>query len=157
MKTYRLENEMFDEIMFGVDNFINDETLQRLNTGLSKIKPYTHCVPYYNKAKFSFVSLDALKYFLFGICKFSFEDVQKLKQLGFYVLELDLGVYSTGLSKIFCTFFDDEIVEQLKCDLTELFTNADSIKYNEINQPYVPKESIKHCKNAYYKNVKFKF
>ena len=157
MKTYRLENEMFDEVMFGVDNFIDNETLRRLNKGLSKIKPYTHCVPYYPKAKFSFVSLNAFKYFLFGICKFSFEDVQKLKELGFYVLELDLGVYSTGLSKLFCTFFDDEIVEQLKCDLTELFINADSIKYRTINQPPVSKENIKDCKNAYYKNVKFRF
>ncbi len=157
MKTYRLENEMFDEVMFGVDNFINNETLQKLNKGLSRVKPYTHCVPYYPKAKFSFVSLNAFKYFLFGICKFSFEDVQKLKELGFYVLELDLGVYSTGLSKLFCTFFDDEIVEQLKCDLTELFINADSIEYRTINQPPVSKENIKDCKNAYYKNVKFKF
>lgn len=155
MKTYRLENGNYGEIMFGVDNFTNDEILQKLNNGLSKIKPYTHCVPYYPKAKFSFVSLNALKYFLFGLCKFSFEDLPKLESLGFKVFELDLGVYSTGLSKIFCTFFDDEIVELLKFDLTQLFVDADSIKYRNINQPPVPKENIKECKNQYYKDVKF--
>lgn len=157
MKTYRLQNGTVGEIMFGVDNFTNDETLNKLNKGLSKIKPYTHCVPYYPKAKFSFISLNAFKYFLFGICKFDEEDIKHLQTLGFCVYELDLGVYSTGLSKLFCTYFDDEIVEFLKYDLDFLFANADSFKYRSINQPPVPKESIKEVKNQYYKDVKFKY
>ena len=157
MKTYQLKNDEIDEIIFGVNNFINTETLNKLNNGLSKIKPYTHCVPYYPKSKFSFISLNAFKYFLFDLCKFDIEDIKNLKTLGFYINEIDLGVYSTGLSKIFCTFFDDEIVELLKFDLELFFANADSLKYRKINQPPVSTESIKFCKNKYYKNIDFKY
>ena len=55
---------------------------------------------------------------------------------------------------------DENNLSDIDCnevDLTELFINADSIEYRTINQPPVSKENIKDCKNAYYKNVKFKF
>ena len=80
----------------------------------------------------------------------SFEDLAKLESLGFKVFELDLGVYSTGLSKIFCTFFDDEIVELNEISLLELFNDADSISFRRVNTPECPPESIKYTKERFY-------
>ena len=79
----------------------------------------------------------------------------ELEKLGYKVINEELGCYSRGLSKILCTHFDDEIVELKTELLSELFENADSMKYSKISQPILPKEIIKECKDQFYKNVKF--
>ena len=78
-----------------------------------------------------------------------------MEKLGYKVINEKLECYSRGLSKIICTHFDNEIVELKTELLSELFDNADSMKYDTIYQPILPKEIIKECKDQFYKNVKF--
>lgn len=156
MKAYRLINTTNDEIIFGVDNFNHNAILTKLNHGTKTIRPYKHAVAYYNDAMFAFISFNAFKYFLFNICKFDYEDIKLLELLGYKVVEEELECYSKGLSKLFCIYFDNEVVELKEVSLTKLFNNADSCDYCDINQPYIPKEIIKECKDRYYKNIKFK-
>lgn len=156
METYRLVGITNDEIIFGIDNLVNNAVLDKLNKGVAKVRPYNHAVPYYVKSKFAFISFNAFKHFLFNVCEFSFEDLTELEKLGFKVIKQDLECYSRGLSKLFCTYFDDEVVELKEVLLSELFENADSCDYRNINQPGIQKELIKECKDQYYKNIKFK-
>lgn len=156
METFRLVDTTNEEIIFGVDNLINNASLEKLRKGINKIRPYNHAVPHYKNDKFAFISLNAFKYFLFGICELNYSDILELEKLGFKVTIQELIVYSKGLSKLFCTYFDDEVVELKEVLLSELFENADSCDYENINQPNISKELIKHCKDQYYKNVKFK-
>jgi len=156
MKTYRLVNATNEEIIFGIENLINNATLDKLRKGINKCRPYNHVVPHYKNDKFAFISLNAFKYFLFGVCNLTYSDILELEKLGYKVTIQDLECYSRGLSKLFCTYFDNEIVELKEVLLSELFENADSCNYSDINQPAIQKELIKDCKDQYYKNVKFK-
>ena len=155
MRAFRLTDGTENELIFGVDNSINNATLDKLKKGLARIKPFEQVVPYYKNSKFAFISFNAFKYFLFGLCDFSYEDLIELERLGYKVIDEDLSCYSRGLSKLICTYFDDEVVELKTELLSKLFENADSMKYDTIYQPILPKEIIKECKDQFYKNVKF--
>lgn len=155
MQAYRLVNETENDIIFGVDNLNNNVTLEKLAKGISNTRPYNQAIPYYKNSKFAFTSFNAFKYFLFDICRLNHDDLLELERLGYKVQNEDLGCYSKGLSKILCTYFDDEVVELKMELLSELFENADSMKYNGIAQPILPKEITKSCKAKFYKNVKF--
>lgn len=156
MIAYRLICDETNEVIFGIKNDSKDKVINKLNKGLQNIRPYNYLVPYYNNsnAKFAFQSKDAFYYFLYDLCKFTDEDIQALKDKGFKVIKLNLGVYSCGYSKILCTFFDDEIVE-FKMDSIENFcNNADSYKHNYTLINYT-NEIAKEFKQNHYKNIKF--
>lgn len=159
MKAYRLVNKNNEEIIFGVKNDKVNYVLSKLNNGTRKIRPYNYCItyPYWvnPKPKFAFLKLNGFKYFLFSICKFDLTDIEELKDLGYYVEEQELGTYGNGLSKLFCTYFDDEIVELKNVELTELFASTESMAHESVNLENAPSDDIKYCKNKYYKNVKF--
>lgn len=155
MQAYRLVDVSENELIFGVDNLINNASLEKLAKGVAKIRPYNQAVPYYKNTKFAFISFNAFKYFLFEVCQLTYDDLIELEKLGYKVINEELECYSRGLSKILCTHFDNEIVELKTELLSELFDNADSMKYDTIYQPILPKEIIKECKDQFYKNVKF--
>lgn len=159
MKAYRLVNKENEEIIFGVKNNKANYVLSKLNNGTRKIRPYNYCIayPYWvnPKPKFAFLKLNGFKYFLFSICKFDLTDIEELKDLGYYVEEQELGTYGNSLSKLFCTYFDDEIVELKNVELTELFASTESMVHEPVNLDNAPSDDIKYCKSKYYKNVKF--
>jgi len=156
MEAYRLiDVNPNDEIIFGIDNLSNSGVIKKINSGLKTVRPWNHCVPYYEKSRFAFNSLNCFKYFLFGICKLTYADIEALDKLGYRVQKLDLEIYSKGLSKLYCTYFDDEIVELNEISLLELFNDADSISFRRVNTPECPPESVKYTKERFYANVKF--
>lgn len=156
MITYRLIYDEVEEIVFGIANPDKNKSLEKLKKGIKSICPYKEVVAHYKNDKFAFQSFNAFKYFLFGLCKLDLNDIKELEKLGFRVTVQELRVYMRGLSKILCTYFDDEVVEPINLVLlSELFENADSMDYIEVERPPVPKEFIKDCKDQYYKNVKF--
>lgn len=157
MRAFRLICDTEDnDIIFGIDNFSNNAVLKKLNNGLSKIRPYEQLVPFYKNSKFAFSSLESFKFFLFHLCKFSFFDLIELEDLGFAFIDEDLEGYAKGLSKILCTYFDDEVNNFKKESLTDFFATADSREYEIIKIGPYPKEDIKACKAQFYQNVKFK-
>ena len=70
----------------------------------------------------------------------------------FYIEELEINTWSTGLSKLLCTYFDDEVEEGTLVNRT-----IDEVKnwtVTFVYQDAVPKEDIKFVKETYYKGVK---
>lgn len=156
MQAFRLICPTNNEVIFGVDNEFNNATLSKLNKGLFTVRPYNYGTPYYKNSKFAFMHFNGLKYFLFNICKFTYSDLIELENLGFKVIKENLECYSRGLSKLFCTYFDDEVVELKEELLSELFDNADSMEYEYVDMTTAPKGIIKDCKERFYSNIKFK-
>lgn len=156
MSYYRLINPANEEIVFGVDNVDDNAVLKKLNRGVATVRPYNHVVPYFKKAKFAFMDFNAFKYFLFYICKFSYHDLLELENLGYKVIEQDLESYSNGLSRLFCTYFDDEVVELKEVLLSSLFKSADSCTWHPIYMPNTAKNLVSECKRMHYVDVKFK-
>lgn len=157
MITFRILEPNNEEIIFGLNNENNLASIEKLNNGTRNLRPYKYLVPFYKNAKFSFNSFNCLKFFLFNVCNLNQQDLEELDKLGFKVVKLDLCVYSKGLSKLFCTYFDDEVVESFNPMLfTELFANADSMKYNYVNLTPASSEDSRQCKDHYYKTIKFK-
>ena len=70
----------------------------------------------------------------------------------FYIEIFEVEVWSAGLSKFLCTYFDDEVIDD-----TNDTIDIDTIKnwtYKFIYQDPVPKEDISMVKTSYYSNVK---
>ena len=55
MRAFRLIDGTENELIFGVDNSINNATLDKLKKGLARIKPFEQVVPYYKNSKFAFM------------------------------------------------------------------------------------------------------
>lgn len=147
---YRLTNDKFPDIVFGVDSNGN-ELLEKINSSLSLIKPWNQCVPGCKNAKYTFCNLDVLCTFLFALCKFSREDIKKLNEQGWYVEHLDLSVYTSGLSKIWANYMDDEINSVKKTNI------CDYIDADYFIVPYkvkLPKNEVYQCFTKYYSNIK---
>ena len=77
------------------------------------------------------------KYFLFGLCELSLSDIEELDKLGITVQKLSLMVFSSGLSKMFTSYYDDEIEECEELSLTNVFKTDRDILYKMIPQPYI--------------------
>ena len=56
MRAFRLTDGTENELIFGVNNSINNATLGKLKRGLARIKPFEQVVPYYKNSKFAFIS-----------------------------------------------------------------------------------------------------
>ena len=66
-------------------------------------------------------------------------------------------VFSSGLSKMFTSYYDDEIEECEELSLTNLFKTDRDILYKMIPQPYISNDDIKYYKSRYGKYVKMNF
>lgn len=154
MKAYRLVHKDYKgEVVFGLPYPYNTtEGEKKINYLFSKMKPWKHCIPYYNNSKFAFVSLNAINSFLFynkkDLTEQEFNDIND----NFIIESFNLNIWSSGLSKFLCTYFDDE------ADRTELetYTLRDlvGLTFEFIKQDPVPKEDIKATKEMYYSKVK---
>lgn len=147
---YRLVNDKFPDIIFGVEDNGN-ELLKKMNNGLSLIKPWNQCIPGYKNAKYAFRNLDALCTFLFTLCKYKNEEIKKLEEQGWYVEHLNLSAYASGLSKIWTNYMDDEVNSSKKTSI------CDYIDANYFVAPYkmqLPKKEVYQCFSKYYSNIK---
>ena len=157
MKIFRITRKNYDgEVMFGIPEEICNDGDRKINSYLSEICPYTQCVPYYNNAKFGFISMNALCTFLFGRKKnlLSDEELDEINE-NYIVKTYEIDTWTRGLSKFMCTYFDDEIVEGPLDSYAIKELNSQTFKY--IFQTDVPKEDIEMSKEQFYSNVKFHY
>ena len=154
MRVYRLRHKQYKgDVVFGMPpTYCKKIGEKKVNSLFSEMKPWKHAIPYYKNSKFAFVSFDALVTFLYWNSKIT--DEEELNNIcdNYFVESFEVTTWSAGLSKFLCTFFDDEI-EQDTLEVLDLKTVLGwTIKV--VHQDAVPKESIKHCKESYYKTVK---
>ena len=153
MKAFRLRHKDYKgELVFGLPPTYNvSPGEKRINELFSKMKPWTHAIPYYKNSKFAFVSHDALQSFLFNNTKLTEEEINDINDK-FYIEIFELEIWSAGLSKFLCTYFDDEVVEGTNdtIDINTIINWA----YKFIYQDPVPKYDINLSKTSYYSNVK---
>ena len=155
MKIFRLTRKDYDgEVVFGIPSEICTDSDKKINSYLTKYRPYDHCIPYYKKAKFGFLSLNALCTFLFANNENEFTE-EELKEVNnnYVVQTYELDTWSKGLSKFMCTYFDDEVLE----GPIDTYSINDLMGYTFkfIYQTNVPKEDIALVKEQYYSKVKF--
>ena len=154
MKVYRLIHKDYKgEVVFGLPfpyNQLDGE--KKINYLFSKMKPWKHCIPYYEGDKFGFTSINALVSFLYWDGNLTEQECKDIEN-NFYVELYEVSSRCSGLSKFLCTFCEDEIdtaelIEKL--NLKEL--SGYTIKY--IKQDPVPADDIKLVKEKYYKDIK---
>lgn len=153
MKVFRLRHKQYKgDVVFGLPSPYNTTVGEKkINELFSKMKPWTHAVPYYKKSKFSFVSSNAILTFLNNISKLTEEEFNDIDN-NFYVEIYDVETWSSGLSKFLCTYFDDEIIP----DTYDTITIKELLgwTYKIIYQDPVPKSDINLSKTSYYSTVK---
>lgn len=152
MKVFRLRHKKYKgDVVFGLPSPYNESVGEKkINELFSKMKPWTHAVPYYKKSKFSFVSSNAILTFL-NNGKFTEEELNDVNN-SFYVEIYEVEIWSAGLSKFLCTYFDDEIIP----DTYDTITIKELINwtYKTVYQDPVPKADINLSKTSYYSDVK---
>jgi hypothetical protein len=155
MKVFRLRHKQYKgDIIFGMPpTYCKKIGEKKIHSMLLELKPWKYAIPYYNKSKFAFISSDALLTFLFGNFNNEYSE-EEFKSIcdNYFVESFELNVWSSGLSKLLCTYFDDEIEND------EINTySIEEIRawtYTYVYQDAVPKEDIKYCKDTYYSKVK---
>lgn len=154
MRVYRLRHKQYKgDVVFGMPpTYCKKIGEKKVNSLFSEMKPWKHAIPYYKKSKFAFVSFDALVTFLYWNSKITDEEEFNSICDNYFIESFEITTWSSGLSKFLCTFFDDEIKQDTleKYDLKTVLGWAIKV----VHQDSVPKESIKHCKESYYKTVK---
>jgi hypothetical protein len=156
MRVYKLVRKDYSgEEVFGYPNseIINFNT--NINSVLNKkfetIKPWTHCIPYYKNSHFAFLSLSALNTFLFeDDYDFSEDELYELNEY-FEIKSFELSIWSAGLSKFLCTYFNDEVIEGT--EITYSIKDISEMSYDYVYQDDVPKGEITEIKNKYYNGV----
>ena len=154
MKVYRLVHKDYKgEVVFGLPFPYNQlEGEKKINYLFSKMKPWKHCIPYYEGDKFGFISINALVSFLYWDGDLTEQEYKDIED-NFYVESYEVSSRCSGLSKFLCSYCEDEIdtaelIEKLS--LKELI--GYTIKY--IKQDHVPIDDIKIVKEKYYQNIK---
>jgi hypothetical protein len=92
-----------------------------------------------------------LKYFLFGLCNFTLEDINELAENGFRIQKLNLGVFSSGLSNMYVSYYDDEVDEYEDLSLTDIFMSDKDITFKTVKQQYISDDNVKYYKSRYGK------
>lgn len=156
--SFRLYNDNIkSEVLLGVENSSNNYVINKINDALHFRNCIDECVPFTKNSKVAFVNFNALKYFLFGICELTIIDIIELEKLGFKLKKLNLSIFSTGLSKIFTSYYEDEIEEQEDLYLSDIFKSEKDIQYNMIKQLNISKDDLKYYKSKYGKFAKMNF
>lgn len=145
------------ELLLGIENKKNSELIDKINEVLSIRNPLKECVPVDTKTNIAFLNYNSFKYFLFGLCELSLSEIEQLDKLGIKVQKLLLMVYSSGLSKMFASYYDDEVEECEELSLSNIFESDHDIQYKIIPQPYIDKDDLKYYKSRYGNNVKMNF
>lgn len=153
MKVYRLKHKQYKgDVVLGLPpTYCKKIGEKKVNELFANMKPWKHAIPYYKKSKFAFVSVDALNSFLFLTNTLTSEEYNSICD-NFYVEELEINTWSTGLSKYLCTYFDDEVEEGTLVNHTIDEVRNWTVTF--VYQDAVPKEDIKMIKETYYKGVK---
>lgn len=154
MRVYRLRHNQYKgDVVFGMPptycKKIGEKKIKEL---FSKMKPWTHAIPYYKKSKFAFVSLDAFVTFLFLMNNEISEEEYNSICDNYFVESFEINTWSAGLSKFLCTFFDDE-VEPDTLETIEIRA-LEKVTAKFVFQDDVPKEDISLVKDSYYKKIK---
>ncbi len=161
MKVYKLVHKKYKgDVMLGLpQTYKNKPGEKYIQEKLNNFKPWKYAIPYYKNSRFAFMSSHALLTFLFGplgspqdISEDIFESIND----NFYIIEYDVTIWSSGLSSMLCTHFDDEVNNEIeKREIT--FKEISSWTYKVIYQDDVPKDDIRLTKSKYYTNVKTYF
>jgi hypothetical protein len=146
-------NEIGEDI-FEMSGFegVSEQVTKKLYKGIKRLtSPQKECIPFFVRNKFAFVNLNALKYFLFGLCEMDYEDIDELKLVGYNVLKIDVDCYTSGLSKILCTFDLDEVLGHEVYPYNTLLNNISFCipESHKINKSY-----IDYAYQQYYKDNK---
>lgn len=144
-------NEIGDDI-FEMQGFegLSESVVDKLYKGIKRLTPpQKECIPFFKGNKFAFVNLNALKYFLFGLCELGYEDIDELKLVGYNILKLDVDCYTSGLSKTLCTFELDEVLKVETYNYNTLLSNI-SFYTPELNK--VEKSVSDLTYQRYYKD-----
>lgn len=144
-------NEINDDI-FEMQGFegLSEEVTEKLYRGIKRLTPpQKECVPFFKGSKFAFVNLNALKYFLFGLCEMEYEDIDELKLVGYNILKINVDCYTSGLSKTLCTFGLDEVIS------TEVYSHnslLNNISYYTPSSNKINKATSDMSYQQYYKD-----
>ena len=144
-------NEIGDDI-FEMQGFegLSESVVNKLYKGIKRLtSPQKECIPFFKGNKFAFVNLNALKYFLFGLCEMDYEDIDELKLVGYNIFKIDVDCYTSGLSKILCTFGMDEVLSVETYPHNTLLSN---ISYYTPASNKVEKSISDASYNQYYKD-----
>ena len=145
------------ELLLGIENQNNNELINKINKVLYNRNPSKECVPINDKTRLAFLNYNSFKYFLFGLCSLTLSDIEQLDKYGIKVQKLNLMVFSSGLSKMFTSYYDDEVEECEEVSLSSIFENDNDIQYSIIQQPYIYKDDLKYYKSKYGNYAKMNF
>ena len=145
------------ELLLGIENKNNNELIDKINKVLSNRNPSKECVPIDNKTRLAFLNYNSFKYFLFGLCSLTLSDIEQLDKFGIKVQKLRLMVFGSGLSKMFISYYDDEVEECEEVSLSSIFENDHDIQYDIIQKPYIYKDDLKYYKSKYGNYIKMNF
>jgi len=145
------------ELLLGIENKKNNEIIDKINEVLSNRNPLKECVPINDKTRLAFLNYNSFKYFLFGLCGLTLSDIEQLDKCRIKVQKLKLMIFSSGLSKMFTSYYDDEVEECEELSLSTIFESDYDIRYNIIQQPYIHKDDLKYYKSRYGNYAKMNF
>lgn len=152
MYSFRLYRDNQDrEFLLGVNNSDTNQTINTINRAIKNRSCIDELVPLDEKCKVAFRNYNTLKYFLFGLCNFTLDDIEKLDILGFRIQKLNLGVFGSGLSNMYVSYYDDEVDECEDISLTDIFVSDKDITFKSVKQQYISDDNIKYCKSRYGK------
>jgi hypothetical protein len=152
MYSFRLYRKTQDrEFLLGVNNSDNNKLISTINSILKRRSCIDELVPLDEKCKIAFRNYNALKYFLFGLCNFTLDDIEKLDMLGFRIQKLNLGVFSSGLSNMYVSYYTDEVDECEDMSLIDIFVSDKDITFKSVKQQYVSDDNLKYYKSRYGK------
>lgn len=152
MYSFRLYRKTQDrEFLLGVNNSDNNKLISTINSILKRRSCVDELVPLDEKCKIAFRNYNVLKYFLFGLCNFTLEDINELTENGFRIQKLNLGVFSSGLSNMYVSYYDDEVDEYEDLSLTDIFMSDKDITFKTVKQQYISDDNVKYYKSRYGK------
>ena len=154
MYSFRLYTDTQDrEFLLGVNNSKSNQLITTINNVIKQRNCIDELVPIDEKCKLAFRNYNSFKYFLFGLCNFTLEDIETLNALGFKLQKLNLGVFSSGLSNMYVSYYDDEVDEFENISLIDIFMSDKDITFKSVKPQYVSNDNIKYYKSRYGKFI----
>lgn len=146
-RSNNISEDIFEMCGFeGLSEFVTE----KLYKGIKRLtQPQKECIPFFKGNKFAFVNLNALKYFLFGLCEMDYEDIDELKLVGYNIIKIDVDCYTSGLSKTLCTFALDDV---LNVEVYPHNTLLNNISFYIPNSGKISKSNIDASYQKHYKD-----